>query len=301
MQDTKQSMKRILAIIALALVGVSACPFKAQAAGNEKASSEALGLSLEVGADVVSSYLWRGYNFGGLSVQPSITMGWNGLYLCGWANIGADSWQFQVLNPELDITIGYENMGFALDLTHLYYFCGDKYLAGINDANNTLSSSTMELHAGIDIGEWTRVFPLSIDWYTTVLGYDPVLDAQGKLVYNPNCSVKRAYSTYIELGYDIRLPLAITLGIKAGFTPWKGYYTNYEEVWTNCNRVGITNLQLRAEREFELNQLYINVWGEAMFNCYGVTKENLIQTIGENEGQKLNARVGVGIYFGAEK
>ena len=283
-------------VLALALIGVGACPFKGYAANEAEKKDNRL--SFEVGADVVTSYLWRGMNLGGLSVQPSVTLGWNGLYVSGWANIGADSWQFIVLNPELDITIGYENYGFALDLTHLYYFCGDTYFRGLGDANNALSSSTMELHAGINIGEWVKILPLSVDWYTTILGYDPVLDTNGELVRNDNGNAQRAYSTYIQLGYDIELPLDIILGIKAGFTPWKGMYTDYQEVWTSGRTVGINNLQLRAEREFEIGSLYLNVWGEAMFNCYGVHKGNIINTIGEGADQRLNGCVGMGIYFG---
>jgi hypothetical protein len=285
-------MKRSIIILALTLIGVSAFSFKSYA--EEKESN----FSFEVGADVVSNYLWRGQNLGGLSIQPSVTLGWKGIYISGWGNIGADNWKFNYLNPELDVTIGYDNYGLKLDLTHLYYFYGDKYFKGLGDANNEFSSSTIELHAGIDVGEWTEIVPLTLDWYTTVLGYDPVLDENGNVVLNENGNAKRAYSTYIELGYDITLPLEIVLGIKVGFTPWKGMFTDYAEVWKNGQTVGINNLQLRAEREFELKSIYLSVWGEAMFNCYGVTKDNIINTIGEGGSQKLNACLGVGIYFG---
>lgn len=287
-------MNKKLLVLALALIGVSAFSYRA------KAEEDANGIYLEVGADMVSSYLWRGYNLGGLAIQPSVTFGWNGLYLSGWANIGADNWKFQELNPELDITIGYDNYGFMLDLTHLYYFGGEKYFMGLADANNVFSTSTMELHAGINIGEWTEVLPLSIDWYTTMLGYDPVLGEDGRPELNASGNAKRAYSTYIQLGYDIDLPLDIVLGIKVGFTPWKGMYSDYEEVWTNGRTVGFNNLQLRAEREFDLNHLYINVWGEAMFNCYGVNRNNIILPIGQGADQKLNGCIGVGIYFSDE-
>lgn len=293
-------MRRII-ILALMLISISAFSFKSYA--EEKESN----FTYEVGADVVSSYLWRGQNLGGLSIQPSVTLGWRGLYLCTWANIGADNWKFGNLQPELDITIGYDNYGVQLDLTHLYYFGGDNYFNGLGDANNsykdgegnlTESATTMELHAGINVGEWVKKVPLTIDWYTTVLGYDPVFDEQGKMEFNENGNAKRAYSTYIQVGYDIHLPLDIILGVKVGFTPWKGMYSDYEAVWTSGQTVGINNLQLRAEREFELKGICLNVWGEAMFNCYGVNKDNIIKTFGEASSQKLNACLGVGIYFG---
>ena len=290
-------MKQTLLVLALALLGVSACPFKALA--DEVAEKDELGLSIEVGTDVVTSYLWRGYNLGGLSFQPSFTLDWRGWYVSTWANVGALNWHFEEFSPELDVTVGYANHGFALDLTHLYYFDGDTYFAGLADANND-SYSSMELHAGVDFSEWNENLPLTVDWYTTVLGYDPVLDEEGNFVFNKNGNAKRAYSTYIELGYDIYLPLDIVLGLKLGFTPWKGMYSDYSEVWTSGSTVGINNIHLRAEREFELDNWSISVWGEAMFNCYGVNKNNIINTFGNAASQKLNACIGVGIYYGNE-
>ncbi len=288
-------MRNKFILLALALLCVGAFPYQAHA--ND---SDGHGVSLEVGADLVSSYLWRGQNLGGLSIQPSVTLDWRGLYLSGWANIGADNWKFEELNPEMDITIGYDNYGFKLDLTHLYYFGGSKYFMGLGDPNNKLGDSSMELHAGIDIGEWVSLVPLTIDWHTTILGWDPVLGDDGQPVLNANGNAKRAYSTYIQVGYDFELPLDIILGLKVGFTPWKGYYSDYQDVWKSGRTVGINNIQLRAEREFELRHLYINVWGEAMFNCYGVTKNNIINTIGHADSQKLNACIGVGVYFNNE-
>ena len=241
--------------------------------------------------------MWRGYHVGGLSVQPSVTFDWRGLCLSAWGNIGADNWKFEELNPELDITIGYENYGFALDLTHLYFFGGSRYFMGLTDPDNKLGDSSVELHIGIDVGEWVERVPFTLDWHTTVLGWDPVLDG-GQPILNANGNAKRAYSTYVELGYDINLPLDIVLGLKLGFSPWKGYYSDYQDIWKDGSTVGINNLQLRAEREFELKNIYLNVWGEAMFNCYGVNKNNIINTVGEAYAQKLNACIGCGIYFG---
>ena len=91
-------MNKKLLVLALALIGVGAFSYQA------KADDDTKGISLEVGADLVSNYLWRGYNLGGLSIQPSITLDWNGLYLCGWGSFGADSWLFGELCPELSLT-----------------------------------------------------------------------------------------------------------------------------------------------------------------------------------------------------
>jgi hypothetical protein len=284
-------MKKTLLVLALTLLGVSACPFQAQAENDNTGKN--IGLTLDVGADLVSSYLWRGQNLGGIAIQPSVTLSWKGLYLCGWANIGADNWTFENLSPELDITIGYDNFGLKADLTHLYYFGGEPYFGkGGFKAQEQTTSSTMELHAGFHLGDIMEKIPLSIDWYTTVYGDDCYQDE--------NDEWHRAWSTYIEVGYDFQLPLELLLSARVGITPWKSMYSNYEEVWKNAETVGINNINLRLERDFELKHIFVGVWGEMMLNCYGLDKTNLTTTLEEKENQRLNWRIGASLYFGNE-
>lgn len=283
-------MKKTFMILALTLIGVSACPFQAYAGDREY---EELGLTFEVGADLVSSYLWRGQNLGGMSIQPMVSLDWNGLYVSGWANIGADNWSFEELNPELDITIGYDNFGLAVDLTHLYYFGGDPYFGkGGFKAQEQTTGSTMEVHAGLHLGDWFEKFPLSLDWYTTVYGDDCYQDENGEW--------HRAWSTYIQVGYQFELPLGMTLDTRVGLTPWRGMYSNYEEVWKNAKTVAINNINLRLQREFELKHIYLGVWGEMMLNCYGIDKTNLTTTLADKENQRLNWCVGASLFFGSE-
>ena len=44
----------------------------------------------EVGANIVSSYIWRGQDLSGVSIQPSIAIGYKGLSLEAWGSIGFD-------------------------------------------------------------------------------------------------------------------------------------------------------------------------------------------------------------------
>ena len=44
----------------------------------------------EVGVDIVSSYIWRGQDLGGVSIQPSIAISYKGLSLEAWGSIGFD-------------------------------------------------------------------------------------------------------------------------------------------------------------------------------------------------------------------
>ena len=285
-------MTKKLILLALALVCASAFVYKAYAKNVDTPSRE-IGLSVEVGADVVSSYLWRGQNLGGLAIQPSITLDWKGLYVSGWGNIGADNWTFENLNPELDITIGYDNYGLQLDLTHLYYFGGESYFPkGGFKAQEIESSSTMEAHAGFHLGDLVESVPLAIDWYTTIYGADCYLNEAGEW--------QRAWSTYIQVGYTFNLPLGVDLTTNVGFTPWRGMYSNYDEVWKNAKTVAINNLPLRAERYFELKGIELGVWGECMLNCYGLDKTNLTTALENKFDQRFNWGVGGCLYFSSE-
>lgn len=285
-------MTKKLILLALALVCASAFVYKAYAKNVDTPSRE-IGLSVEVGADVVSSYLWRGQNLGGLAIQPSITLDWKGLYVSGWGNIGADNWTFENLNPELDITIGYDNYGLQLDLTHLYYFGGESYFPkGGFKAQEIESSSTMEAHAGFHLGDLVESVPLAIDWYTTIYGADCYLNEAGEW--------QRAWSTYIQVGYTFNLPLGVDLTTNVGFTPWRGMYSNYDEVWKNAKTVAINNLHLRAERYFELKGIELGIWGECMLNCYGLDKTNLTTALENKFDQRFNWGVGGCLYFSSE-
>ncbi len=283
-------MKKKVLVFALALMGAGALPC---VAANEEGKD--LGLSFEVGADVVSSYIWRGQNLGGLSIQPSVTLAWKGLFVSGWGNIGADNWKFQDINPEMDWTVGFDRWGINVDVTHYYYFGGEKFLLR-GDYDMTLeenaSLSTLEAHAGFHLGDIVEKVPLSIDWYTTVLGGDSYKDENNQL--------KRAYSTYVEVGYDFVLPLGTVIGARVGLTPWLGAYSGYQEVWTNAGTVAITNVNLRVEHAFEFKHLSLSVFAEGMLNCYGLDKNNIITKITDRSEQRLNGCIGGSIYIGGE-
>ena len=60
----------------------------------------------EAGAEVVSAYLWRGQYNGGLSLQPNVSIGFEGektsLSVGAWGNIGASDWKFVSKLPKTD-------------------------------------------------------------------------------------------------------------------------------------------------------------------------------------------------------
>ena len=150
----------------------------------------------------------------------------------------------------------------------------------------------MEAHVGFHLGDIVESVPLSLDWYTTVYGDDCYQDENGEW--------KRAWSSYVEVGYDFNLPFGLVLGARVGIVPWRSSYTDYQEVWTNAKTVAINNVNLRLDRDFELKHVYLGVWGEMMLNCYGLDKTNLTTTLENKFDQRLNWRIGASLYFGGE-
>ena len=66
-----------------------------------------------VGADLVSGYIWRGQDLGGVSIQPSLSVAYKGFSLGAWGSAGIESAD----TKELDLTLGYSTGGFSISVT----------------------------------------------------------------------------------------------------------------------------------------------------------------------------------------
>ncbi len=265
------------------------------------------GLTWHVGADAVSSYIFRGWNYGGLAVEPHASIGYAGAEISAWANIGAKDWAYQNFSPQLNLTISYTIAGLSVGITHLHYFdskyfdfSGKTYQQYINNEGNWNQTEVFAVYKG------PKQFPIRLSWYTYVLGNDvfpdydkpisttssapdAILSENGLVQYE----MKRTYSTYIEVAYKFELPLGFYITPAIGISPWKGYYTRNE------GKFAVKNLELRVERPFELfKHIGFNVWAVGMLDCYRITAKNFITTIDNTwSNQRLNLAVGAGISF----
>jgi hypothetical protein len=78
--------------------------------------------SLDLSADIVSSYVWRGTQFAGASVQPGITYNNGGLSIGTW---GSASFDGTFLEADLFASYAFD-FGLSLGITD-YYFPGTDY------------------------------------------------------------------------------------------------------------------------------------------------------------------------------
>jgi len=262
------------------------------------------GFAYEAGAEVVSAFVWRGQYNGGLSFQPTANIGFNALdekiqfRIGAWGSIGASDWKFQkglpnpdaegnnpntYFVPEVDLTASLQLWGLTLGATHYYYFGGTPFFSKLEDDGG----SQTEIMAGYHFGQMLNL-GLYFNWYTMIAGNDCWYDASDV--------AHRAWSSYIEIGYDLELPFDMTLGVQIGMTPWKSMYTDYEGTFA------VNNLQVRFGKTWELGDVCeLELYGLGSLNTYGINKTNCyVNAAGDYKlgtAQKLNGCIGVGVWF----
>jgi hypothetical protein len=190
-----------------------------------------------VGVDLVSNYIWRGTDCGGVSIQPSASIAYKGLSLTAWGSVGFDSND----TKEVDFTLSYSTGGFSLSVTDYWFYPADADAqVGYFKYGATHTQHLYEGSIGYDFGV------LALSWNTNFAGND-ARKANGK----------RAYSTYIGISAPFKLG-GLDWSAEVGGTPWEGAY---------ANKLNLTNLTLKAEKAIELTDKFaLPVFGQVTFN-----------------------------------
>lgn len=169
-------MKKVSIVMGMALLGMGM--------SNEvKAEEPASTVKLEVGADLVSSYIWRGQDCAGFSVQPAATLSFEkaGLSLGAWASVELMAENAWANMSEFDLALAWSKGGLTVGLTD-YNFCGDTYFSGWKF--NCEASHNLEANLAYDFGK------VALAWNTVLTGPDHRINDKGEVVRN--------YSTYVE-------------------------------------------------------------------------------------------------------
>lgn len=237
-------MKKVFVIAAIAAVALS-LPTSLRADEPESA------VSYSIGADLVSSYIWRGQELGGFSVQPSATITFNkpGISLGAWASAELFQSGSSVNMKEFDLSLTWSPIdALSIGVTD-YYFCTANYISAWKfDAE---SSHTIEASLSYDFG------PLSASWNTVIGGLD----------HNENGD--RSYSTYVELAAPYKLA-GVEGSAAIGASLW-------EDSYTQCQTTGfkVCNISLSANKEiFKLpfmGQIVFNPYTDKIFFVVGLS------------------------------
>ncbi len=197
-----------------------------------------------VGADIVSSYIWRGQDLGNAAVQPALSLSYKGFSLGAWGSVGiVDSND----DKEFDLSLSYSTGGFTIGVTDYWFAYKDIENEGIEnkyfhyDSHNT--SHVFEVNVGYDFGV------LAANWYTNFGGNDGV-----------NKSGDRAYSSYFELSAPFSLG-GLNWDAAVGMVPWA------TDFYGDASGFAVTNVSVKATRDIKITDSFsLPIFGQAIWN-----------------------------------
>jgi len=190
-----------------------------------------------LGADFVSSYVWRGAYQTSAAIQPGIAFSVSGFSLSAWGSV-----PFQGAGKEVDFSVGYEIAGLSLMITDYWWEGEDvyKYFTYGNKKTAHHFEATVEYELPVE------KFPLRLSWNTMFAGEDFKGD-----------NYKRAYSTYISASYPFKVK-DVDLGFSMGITPWEGMYSD---------DFSVLHIGLKASKEIKITDSFsLPVFGEIIAN-----------------------------------
>lgn len=189
-----------------------------------------------VGADLVSGYVWRGQDLGGVSIQPSVGVSYKGFSLSAWGSVGFS----QDDAKEVDLILSYSNGGFSVGVTDYWFTGGPGYFHYSSD--NTMH--TFEASVGYDFG------PLAMNWFTNFAG------AVG---YNEEG--KKAYASYFSISAPFRLG-GLDWSAEVGATPWANDYYN-----GGATGFQVSSVSLSASKDIKITDSFsFPLWAQIVWN-----------------------------------
>ena len=211
----------VLAIACALLLGVSSvAPLCAQERGD---------WSMTVGADAVSSYLWRGMELGGPSIQPSAYFDYE---KGDWA-VSLGLWGTKSLFKnrngehynEMDISVEASWRGLTLSVIDY----GEDYSAPWQEGHFLDFGLSFTLSEDI---------PVTFSWYSIINQ-----TFEGSMDGGNGFDWQEAFPSYFEVTYDFSLSV-VDFSVAAALLPFESdYYEN--------DYFGVCNLNLSAGHEFE--------------------------------------------------
>lgn len=238
---------KIVKVLSICLVALS---FPLTMKGQDKVEAS-------VGADFVSSYIWRGQELGDVSIQPSVSLSWKGLSLTAWGSV---SWSSEYAK-EFDLTLGYGIGGFSVSVTDYSFSKGTNSKTGEDISGRYFhfsSFSTLhvfEAQIGYDFGF------LALNWYTNIGGNDAV-DKKGD----------RVYSSYFSIAAPFKLG-GIDWTATVGATPWEtSFYGGYRG--EGATGFAVCEVAVEAAKDIKLSEKFSLplfakvVWNPATENTY---------------------------------
>jgi hypothetical protein len=244
---------------------------------------------INVGADVMSRYIWRGSDYGNSpSVQPTLSFDIGNFEIGYWGAISITSNYL-----ESDLYLKYTIKGFSFGVTD-YFIPAMVMNSPYNDTRYTIYKNTNKINFdtvhGITINRFTthalegfvqykgpEKFPISILIGTYFYGndklaIDTVFTKTNKIL---SVNFKNQYSTYIELGYSFTVK-GYNFDVFAGMSPMKSMYTTplYTKgfAFVNTGLTGYRKIKISDKFDLPIKASAIfNPQTSSIFLVFGVT------------------------------
>lgn len=241
--------------------------------------SQPVGFTYGAQANLNAVYLWRGLFVGGMNIQPSANVGYGGLYVDMWWNIGTTDWAFQRFQPEVDLSLGFRRWGLDVSVLFIHNFNCRFF-----DFSNRIDQGGNGLEVR---GRYTvsSKLPLSFLWATRVSATDG---------YRSGGDTIRAYSSYAELSYTQPLPFGLSVYGAIGFTPWRSFYTGYERGFA------VNNIEVRLSKDWSLSEhCGMMLQGTLAVNPSALAADRSTARWNPREprNQSVNANLTLGVYL----
>lgn len=247
-------LKRLFTLSLLVVFGTQLSFLQAQESESSKSESP---LDFNIGADIMSRYIWRGTQFSKApSIQPSMEIGYKGLAFGAW---GAYSFDGMYDGAEADLYLSYTFLNDMVTATVTDYFFPDdnvsrnKYFNYDEDETGHILELSLSFNGLEDL-------PLSFLVATNVYGADAQKINDDPSSTDFNMTDGNQYSTYMELGYSFAInqnDLNVFMGgtiskpktadLNTGYIGETGFYGN---------TTGVVNLGITATRNIEVTDKY---------------------------------------------
>jgi len=222
-------------------------------------------ISFDLGADLVTRYVWRGTQYGGNgpSIQPNICFNWKGFSLGFW---GAYSTNGTNSSQELDLYLSYTFWKDMLTIGFTDYFFTNDSLH--EDPLNFKQNATGHIFEPTLTFNGSDKIPFRLMLAANVFGHDayrinndPTSDK-----FNKDDGIQ--YSSYLEVGYfttikDIDLDVFLGVNLTSPRGEDKTIFpvgdpTNFYmgESGFYGNKAGVVNLGFTIARELQITEKY---------------------------------------------
>lgn len=195
--------------------------------GSDKRDS----LSLEMGGDFVSRYIWRGLPLSlGANIQPYVSATYGKFTLGAWG-----SYSLSTPYSEADLFLSFNQGAFTFNISD--YYNEDENDMSANDYLNfrcTDSTTTAHTIEGSVTFNGTDNFPLELTVATFLYGNDR------------DDNNRKYYSTYLEAAYSFAIKES-ELRLFIGGTAGEGFYSS---------KAAVTNVGFTASHELHISDSY---------------------------------------------